>query len=619
MEVILNHCSMNLIANVLNVLCILGAILPNHAQLSDKNVEDNACVMLFVKTLEAGKGSAAPKTSSSSTVAASSQSSSNSTTSSPAARRRRTVEQLATQIHRLISPQVMLPLVEMGFSEDRAIKALLLNLLNTEMAMEWLLEHSEDPDIDEPLSRLQLYQIARSFGLLFIQPVPADIERAVADRLCTYTVTRDRYAPQQYHYCFTCNLIDGRGCCISCASVCHAGHNLSPAIHSDSFFCDCGSGDVPNPCQAMSRSDNATAAGEATEDSKLSDVGTTQTEGANKETAGECGDHNSCAGGRAGTESIRVMRMGARTRKGKWRVKVSNEEAGESSIAANSRNFFDFVNQRDFSCIVGDVSWVIRDLDIISAGGQCCHTQGSKNSHSHSHFHPHCQSHSHHQHSIQRGFGGQCMDNSGQADHNSPNAVGQMKTTDANCSADQGVECLCFVLASLAEPERQALRSVLTNVEQYISNSDHHNTDAANFPDAGMDVIINKLLVDESCPPTHLLEILTMLILHPKGADFFSRTISCRKLDIINMMRKLLCRAGGSSDALSWFLAFAVNLTCRAENACFPVDSYLQILECARQASGCGRKVSESSELGTVLELLLPYSDAGLLPFMGSL
>lgn len=48
-------------------------------------------------------------------------------------------------LQRAISPDLVAPLLEMGFSETRAVKALILNLLNTEMAMEWLLEHGDDP------------------------------------------------------------------------------------------------------------------------------------------------------------------------------------------------------------------------------------------------------------------------------------------------------------------------------------------------------------------------------------------------------------------------------------------------------------------------------------------
>jgi len=34
--------------------------------------------------------------------------------------------------------------------------------LNTELAMEWLLEHSEDPDIDQPISEDQMRQLAQA-------------------------------------------------------------------------------------------------------------------------------------------------------------------------------------------------------------------------------------------------------------------------------------------------------------------------------------------------------------------------------------------------------------------------------------------------------------------------
>ncbi|XP_069741633.1 ubiquitin-associated domain-containing protein 1 isoform X2 [Narcine bancroftii] len=42
-------------------------------------------------------------------------------------------------------------LTEMGFPESRAIKALRLNHMSVTQAMEWLIEHAEDPAIDAPL------------------------------------------------------------------------------------------------------------------------------------------------------------------------------------------------------------------------------------------------------------------------------------------------------------------------------------------------------------------------------------------------------------------------------------------------------------------------------------
>jgi len=66
-------------------------------------------------------------------------------------------------------PQLPLPeadaaavnnLTDMGFPPERAKKALLLNGNNLEAAMEWLFNHSEDPDIDEPLTQWQLQQLA---------------------------------------------------------------------------------------------------------------------------------------------------------------------------------------------------------------------------------------------------------------------------------------------------------------------------------------------------------------------------------------------------------------------------------------------------------------------------
>lgn len=47
--------------------------------------------------------------------------------------------------------EALCALCEMGFPENRASKALVLNQMNVEQAMEWLFRHGDDPDIDEPL------------------------------------------------------------------------------------------------------------------------------------------------------------------------------------------------------------------------------------------------------------------------------------------------------------------------------------------------------------------------------------------------------------------------------------------------------------------------------------
>jgi len=49
---------------------------------------------------------------------------------------------------------------EMGFPEGRARKALILNMMSPEMAMEWLFNHETDPNIDDPLTPQQLQAVA---------------------------------------------------------------------------------------------------------------------------------------------------------------------------------------------------------------------------------------------------------------------------------------------------------------------------------------------------------------------------------------------------------------------------------------------------------------------------
>eukprot|EP01114_Cavostelium_apophysatum_P015083 TRINITY_DN4042_c0_g1_i1.p1 TRINITY_DN4042_c0_g1~~TRINITY_DN4042_c0_g1_i1.p1 ORF type:complete len:349 (+),score=65.38 TRINITY_DN4042_c0_g1_i1:954-2000(+) len=59
-----------------------------------------------------------------------------------------------------IEPALLQQLIDMGFPEDRSRKALILNNMNPQAAMDWILQHEEDPDIDEPISTEELQEIA---------------------------------------------------------------------------------------------------------------------------------------------------------------------------------------------------------------------------------------------------------------------------------------------------------------------------------------------------------------------------------------------------------------------------------------------------------------------------
>jgi len=64
-------------------------------------------------------------------------------------------------------PEAVKSIVEMGFSETRAEKALILNGNSVEAAMEWLFQHCEDADIDVPLTQAQLQQLGGGRAGLF--------------------------------------------------------------------------------------------------------------------------------------------------------------------------------------------------------------------------------------------------------------------------------------------------------------------------------------------------------------------------------------------------------------------------------------------------------------------
>lgn len=50
-----------------------------------------------------------------------------------------------------IDPMSLRQLKDVGFPENRCIKAMVLNEYNAELALEWLIHHSSDADVDEPI------------------------------------------------------------------------------------------------------------------------------------------------------------------------------------------------------------------------------------------------------------------------------------------------------------------------------------------------------------------------------------------------------------------------------------------------------------------------------------
>eukprot|EP01108_Squamamoeba_japonica_P007115 TRINITY_DN5916_c0_g1_i1.p2 TRINITY_DN5916_c0_g1~~TRINITY_DN5916_c0_g1_i1.p2 ORF type:complete len:310 (+),score=92.99 TRINITY_DN5916_c0_g1_i1:41-931(+) len=130
-------------------------------------------------------------------------------------------------------------MISMGFDEQRARKALLLARNSLENAIEWIGEHQDDADIDNPLTFAQL----RALGAIRMKkptiPTPDDVERATEHGICTLAVSGRTFCPQPWFSCKTCNLVDSDGCCASCADRCHRGHDLEAKGHSERFYCDC--------------------------------------------------------------------------------------------------------------------------------------------------------------------------------------------------------------------------------------------------------------------------------------------------------------------------------------------------------------------------------------------
>lgn len=71
-----------------------------------------------------------------------------------------------------------------------------------------------------------------------------DIPQVIRAGICTYTVTKSNYGKQTWFSCNTCWPNENLGCCISCSTNCHDGHELvrhDMTFEDDGsgFFCDC--------------------------------------------------------------------------------------------------------------------------------------------------------------------------------------------------------------------------------------------------------------------------------------------------------------------------------------------------------------------------------------------
>jgi hypothetical protein len=157
-----------------------------------------------------------------------------------------------------LPPEQVQLLVEVGFPEERVKKALYLCKMNAEAAMEWLLMHSEDPDVDEPFTPAQKRQLAQYYAPA--ATIDPRVQQAIKANVCTYAVTGPKYAAQNWYHCYTCNLSGNEGCCEVCARVCHRGHHLSRQKYSAQFFCDCGASVHSFRCRAMRVAAPSTAA-----------------------------------------------------------------------------------------------------------------------------------------------------------------------------------------------------------------------------------------------------------------------------------------------------------------------------------------------------------------------
>jgi len=106
-------------------------------------------------------------------------------------------------------------------------------------------------NVEEPGKQ---YTPAMDSGIVMCEPIysvaaPETIEEAHKRQICTFVITGTEYATQEWKQCITCGLAVDYGICLSCAQVCHKGHDVQPA-RTSSFYCDCGERG-PSKCKCL--------------------------------------------------------------------------------------------------------------------------------------------------------------------------------------------------------------------------------------------------------------------------------------------------------------------------------------------------------------------------------
>lgn len=80
--------------------------------------------------------------------------------------------------------------------------------MDVQQAMEWLLNHLDDPTIDDPLTEDDIRAIRHNLQMRTAVASAAasiqNLQQCITQGRCTFTVTGREYFPQRWYSCYTC-------------------------------------------------------------------------------------------------------------------------------------------------------------------------------------------------------------------------------------------------------------------------------------------------------------------------------------------------------------------------------------------------------------------------------